>query len=65
VLDNPRPRSRTVVTLDDQPHGSIDLWPGTRDEAAAGIHLEPLTHRGPSPAGRRWAPFVTWTWQEA
>ena len=58
-------QGRTVVTLDGQAYELIDLWLGTRNEAGAGIHLEPLTYRGPSPAGRPWAPFVTWTCQAA
>ncbi len=58
-------QSRTVVTLDDQPYEFIDLWLGTRNESAAGIHLEPLTYRGPSAPGRPWAPFVTWTCQDS
>ncbi len=54
-------QGRTVVTLGGRPYEFIDLWLGARNETRAAVHLEPLTYRGPSPAGRPWSPFVTWT----
>lgn len=54
-------QGRTVTTLDGQPYQFIDLWLGTRNEARAGIRLEPLTYRGPTPAGTVWSPFTPWT----
>ncbi|MFD5322399.1 hypothetical protein [Streptomyces sp. NPDC127092] len=50
---------RTVTVLDGQPWQIIDLWLGTRNEAAATTHLVPLTYT-PTPGiagdGRLWRP---------
>lgn len=53
---------RTVSILDGQPYQGIDLWLGTRNEAAADSLFTPLTYT-PSAAtagdGRIWQPEVT------
>ncbi|MFI8521014.1 hypothetical protein ACIGEZ_24820 [Streptomyces sp. NPDC085481] len=50
---------RTVAVLDGQPWQIIDLWLGTRNEAAAATHLVPLSYR-PAPGvagdGLVWRP---------
>lgn len=53
---------RTVSVLDGQPWQIIDLWLGTRNEAAADTHLVPL-HYQPQPGtpgdGQVWRPPLT------
>lgn len=50
---------RTVSVLDGRPWQIIDLWLGTRNEAAAGTHLVPLRYRpalGTPGDGQVWRP---------
>lgn len=54
-------QSRTVVTLRGQAYQFIDLWLGTRNEARAGIRLEPLVYHGASPPGKPLRAFDAWT----
>jgi hypothetical protein len=53
---------RTVTVLDGQPWQIIDLWLGTRNEAAADTHLVPLAYT-PTPGvpgdGQIWRPPLT------
>lgn len=52
---------RTVDVLDGQPYEQIDLWLGTRGEAAAETLLVPLTFRNPTNTpGQPWRPFEPW-----
>lgn len=53
---------RTVDILDGQPYQQIDLWTGQRNEATAGIRLEPLNFHNPnSVPGQPWQPFDPFT----
>ncbi|MGW5421156.1 hypothetical protein [Streptomyces sp. NPDC003943] len=50
---------RTVVVLDGRPWQIIDLWLGTRNEAAAATHVVPLSYtptQGIAGDGRVWRP---------
>lgn len=54
-------QARTVSILGGQAYEGIDLWTGSANETAAGLHFEPLTYRGGAPPpGTLWQPFTPW-----
>lgn len=54
-------QGRTVITLRGHAFQLIDLWLGTRNEAGAGIRLEPLVYHGEAPLGQPLRAFEAWT----